>query len=307
MREGVDRSVVGRGGGRRDAALGIALLLLGAGAAAVALLGPLALGLVRYHASTGAVNQIVGGDVAGLVLVAPAALAAGLLVLSGRRNGAVLGLGPAAYGLYMYSQLALAGDTFRYPGNSERYFLLFVTLFVASGFILLRAWTSIDAARLPSWPRWRERLVGVFALVVAAFLVLGLHLPGLIDAWRSQPTGSEILSDPVVFWVVKFMDLGLVVPVLLTVAMGRLRRRPASDTAAYAAVGWMALLGSSVAGMAVAMQVRDAPGASVANTLTFGVFAGVALAVAVLTYLPLAEWDASRERPVLGGRGRGRA
>ncbi len=274
-------------GRHREVTLGVALLLLGTGAAAVALLGPLVLGLLRYHASAGAVNQIVGGDVAGLVLVAPVALAAGLLVLSGRRLAAVLGLGPAAYGLYMYSQLALGGDTFRYPGNSERYFLLFVALFVIAGIVLLRTWTTVDAARLPTWPRWLERTVGVYALAGAAFLALGLHLPGLLDAWRSQPTNSEMLSDPVVFWLVKFMDLAIVVPVLLAVGVGQLRRRPGSAKAAYALVGWMALLGSSVAGMAIVMQARDAAGASWGITIAFGAFAAVGLAIAVWVYLRL--------------------
>lgn len=281
-----------RPGHQRDVALGLALLTLGAGAATVAVLGPFVLGLVRYHASAGAVNQIVGGDVAGLALVAPAALAAGMLVLSGRRLGALLGLGPAGYGLYMYSQLALGGDTFRYPGNSERFFLLFVVLFVLAGLVLWRPWTSVQGSRLPEWPRWLARLVGVFALVVAAFLVLGLHLPGLLDALRPHPTAGELLTDPVVFWLVKFMDLGIVVPVLLLVGAGQLRRAPNAAKAGYLAVGWMALLGSSVAGMAIVMQARGAPGASWGNTLAFGSFAATSLAVAVLAYLRLRHADA---------------
>ena len=273
---------------RRDVALGIALLLLGLGTATVALLGPLVLGVLRYHASGGAIHQIVGGDVAGLALVAPTALVAGLGVLTRRRAGAALGLGPAAYALYMDSQLALGGDPLRYPGNSERYFLLFVALFVLAGFTLQRAWASVGAARLPPWPRGLARLVGVFALVVAAFLAFGLHLPGLLDAWRAQPTGSELLADPAVFWLVKFMDLGIVVPILLVVGIRQLRRRPASAPMAYAMVGWMALLGSSVAGMAIVMQIEGAPGASPANTVAFSAFAAIALAVTVRAYLPLA-------------------
>lgn len=285
----------------RDEALGIALLLLGGGAAAVALLGPLALGVLRYHVSAGAVDQVAGGDAAGLVLVAPAALAAGWLVLTGRRLGAILALGPAGYGLYMYSQLALGGDVLRYPGNSERFFLLFVGLFVLAGFALQRAWAYVDHADLPTWPRWLARWVAVFALAVGAFLALGLHLPGLLDAWRAQPTSREMLADPALFWLVKLMDLAIVVPVLIAVGVSLLRRRASPGKATYAVVGWMALLGSSVAGMAIVMQARSAPGASWVNTVAFTAFAAVGLVIAVLAYLPLRPASPRRGRPPVRG------
>ena len=61
---------------RPSAGLAILLALLGLGAMATALLGPLALGWIDYHVSSGAADQLRGGDVAGLVLVGPVALAA---------------------------------------------------------------------------------------------------------------------------------------------------------------------------------------------------------------------------------------
>jgi hypothetical protein len=52
---------------RPSAGLAILLALLGLGATATALLGPLALGWIDYHVSSGAADQLRGGDVAGLV------------------------------------------------------------------------------------------------------------------------------------------------------------------------------------------------------------------------------------------------
>lgn len=265
--------------------LAVALWSLGLGAAAVSLLGPLGFDVIRYHASSGAVNQIMGGDVAGLVLVAPVSIAAGILVWRGHRAGPLLALGPAAYALYMYSQLALGGDVLRYEGNSERFFLLFLGLFVLAGAILIRAW-SIPVS-LPMTRRWLDRTVAIFFLVVAFFLLFGLHLPGLIDAWSAEPTGAEYLADPVVFWLVKFMDLALVVPALVVVGIGLLRRAPWAGRLTYPLVGWAALLGASVAGMAVVMQVTGDPAAGVANTVAFGVFAAVGIVIAWLAFRPL--------------------
>jgi hypothetical protein len=94
------------------------MALLGLGAMATALLGPLALGWIDYHVSSGAADQLRGGDVAGLVLVGPVALAAAWRVATGRPGA--LALAPASYGLYMYTELAITGDLARYDGNSER-------------------------------------------------------------------------------------------------------------------------------------------------------------------------------------------
>lgn len=271
--------------------LAVALFVLGAGAALVALLGPLAGDIIRYHVSEGAVNQIVGGDVAGLVLVAPLSVFAGILVWRGQRAGPVLALGPAVYALYMYSQLALGGDFVRYPGNSERFFLLYLGLFVVAGAIVIRAWTMIGVDRLPATARWVDRTLAIFFLVVALFLVVGLHLPGLVDAWADQPTSTEYLADPIVFWLVKFMDLGIVVPALVVTGFGILRARPWVTTVKYAAVGWTALLGSSVAGMAIVMQVTGDPASTIANTVAFSVFAAIALGMAAVVYAPLLRPD----------------
>lgn len=266
--------------------LAIALWILGVGAAAVALLGPLVFGVIDYHVSERAVNQIIGGDVAGLFLVAAVAIIAGILVWRTHPGGPVLALGPAVYGLYMYSQLAVGGDVSRYPGNSELFFPLFMGLFILAGGIAIGVWRTIDASDLPGTSRGVDRFFGWFAGVVAVFLTVGLHIPGLVMVWSGDP-GSEYLADPVVFWLVKFMDLGLVVPALVAIGIGVLRSFDWAAKAKYAAVGWVALLGSSVAGMAIVMQMTADPAATVANTIAFSLFALVGLATAVVIYRPL--------------------
>ncbi|HZD24300.1 MAG TPA: hypothetical protein VE569_13005 [Acidimicrobiia bacterium] len=282
----------------RQTWLVVGLFLLGVGAAVVALLGPLVGEVIRYHASKGAVNQIIGGDVAGLVLVAPVSILAAILVWRGHLAGPVLALGPAVYALYTYSQLALGGDFARYRGNTERFFPLFLGLFVVAGAIAIRSWRIIDPVRLPATRRWVDRTVGIFFLVVAFFLAFGLHLPGLIDAWSAEPTSTEYLADPVVFWLVKFMDLGLVVPALVVVGFGILRGRPWANKLRYPAIGWAALLGSSVAGMAIVMQATADPAGSTANTVAFSTFAAIAIAVATVVYWPLFRASSAAAEPV---------
>lgn len=266
---------------------GVAAIALGIGAAIVAMLGPLAIGAIRYHASDGAINQIAGGDAAGLLLAAPAGIIAGALILRGHRAGPVLALAPAVYVLYTYTQLAIGGDVLRYQGNGERFFPLFVGLFVLAGAIAARAWSSLDTHELPATSRGTDRTLGILLLAVAAFLLVGLHLPGLVDAWSANPTGPEYLADPNVFWLVKFMDLAIVVPALIAIGIGVLRGSAWAHKAKYPAVGWFALLGSSVAGMAIVMQATGDPAGTTVNTIAFVSFALFALALAAVIYRPL--------------------
>lgn len=266
---------------------GFGLIVLGLGAALVAVLGPLVTGIIRYHASPGAIDQVAGGDAAALVMVAPVAIVAGILVLRHRPSGYVLALGPAAYGVYTYAQLALGADVIRYEGNSEQFFGVFLGLFVLAGFLGISAWSRLKVVPLPGPSARTMRIVAWVLIVAAAFLTLGLHLPGLLDVWSGSPQPEEYLADPTVFWLVKLMDLGIVVPGMVAVALGVLRRSAWARTALYAAVGWMALLGAAVAGMAIVMQVESDPGASLSNTIAFSAFALFGLVMAVVLYRPV--------------------
>lgn len=262
------------------------LIALGLGVATSSLLGPAWLAVIEYHASDGAVRQVVGFDFAALFLVAPASILAGILTLRGHPAGPVIAIGPAAFAVYTFAQLALGADFIRYPGNSEQFFLLDLGLFVLGGMVAIVAWSSIDLDNLPvASPRF-DRVIGVILLAAAAFLLVGLHLPQLLQVWRGELT-EAYLADPGVFWLVKLMDLGIVVPALIGVGVGLLRHRAWARKAQYAVVGWFALLGSSVAGMAIVMRSAGDPEATWFTTIGFVVFAVLGLTLAVILYRPL--------------------
>ncbi len=275
------------GTGQRARWMCPALIALAAGVAIAALLGPLTNGAIHYHLSVDALNQVVGGDFVALVLVVPVSLFASLLAWRRHPAAPVVALGPAVFAVYTYTQLTIGGDFARYAGNSERFFVLHLAIFVLGSAIALKSWASIDARRLRPMSRRSQRLLGSFVIVVALFVVIGLHLPTLIDAWRDRPTRPEYLADPGVFWVVKLMDLGIVVPTLTAVGVGLIRGAGWAHNAIYGVVGWFALLGSSVAAMAVVMHAKDDPAASTTNTVAFGLFALVGLTVAVRLLFPL--------------------
>ena len=273
--------------------LGILLGVYGCGVATVALLGPLVFGVIEYRVVEAIEWQITGGDIAAVFLVAPAALGAGLLLVRGRRSGAVLALAPTALGVYTYMQLALGGEFGVQPGNSERFFLLFLTMFLLAGVGLLWSWSAVEAGALPQPAPGVRRTAITVLFVLAGFLTLGLHLPGLVDITGGEPYEAAYLDSPTVYWIVKLMDLGVVVPAALAAGIGLLRRTRWATKVMYAVIGWGALLGSAVAGMAIVMQVNDDPTASLANSLVFTGFALAFLLLAVVIYRPVFAADRS--------------
>jgi hypothetical protein len=124
------------------------------------------------------VNQVIGGDIVALFLVAPVSIFAGILALRGHPAAPVISIGPAIFAAYTYTQLALGGDFLGYPGNSERFFLLDLWLFMLGTAIAITSWTTMDTRQLPRTSRRFDRTLSIFLLAVAGFLVLGLHLSG---------------------------------------------------------------------------------------------------------------------------------
>jgi hypothetical protein len=81
--------------------------------------------------------------------------------------------------------------------------------------------------------------------------------------------------------VVKFYDLGIVVPAALTVGVGLIRRQVWARKPAYAILGAYVLIGWSVAGMGWSMLISGDPDASV---VTVAAVTAIACAGAVFAY-----------------------
>lgn len=267
--------------------LGASLIVLGAGVAVAALLGPLGTGTIAYHVVDDVLNQATGGDAVGLLLVAPACVVIGILALRRHAAAPVMSPAPAGYAVYTYTQLALGGDFAAQPGNSERFFPLFLALFVLGGWIVIQGWVLTSHTTLPKPSRAMRRGAGITMLVLAAFLVMGLHLPGLADVVGGAPYDVEYTQSPAVFLIVKLMDLGIVVPLAVAAGVGLLRNAGWAQRFMYVVLGWGSLLGSAVAGMAVVMLINDDPTASVGLLTGFTVFALGFWALVAWTFRPL--------------------
>jgi hypothetical protein len=96
-----------------------------------------------------------------------------------------------------------------------------------------------------------------------------------------------VLETPNAFWVVKAMDLGLIVPASLLIGAGLLKGRSWARTPAAAVLGGYALLGWSVAAMGWSMVRGGAVDASVALAVGSTAVAAAVTGYAVTLYRPL--------------------
>jgi hypothetical protein len=98
---------------------------------------------------------------------------------------------------------------------------------------------------------------------------------------------TEYASSPTPFWMVKLMDLGIIVPTAVATGIGILRGARWAPRVMYPLLTAYACVGCSVATMALVMALRNDPDASVP---LLGGFVGFALLLAGLTaatYRPL--------------------
>jgi hypothetical protein len=258
----------------RASLTGYGLLALGAGMAVNAILGPLGADVIQSRVSDNMQNQLIGGEIVSLLLAAPLAILAGMLWLRGHRHAPVLALGPALYAIYTYVQFIAGPDYTRYAGNNEKAFPLYLALIVLGWAIAIAAWGALGRMELPTPPIGLARTLGSLLLVVSVLIGLA-WIAGIVDVLNGGTLAQEYRDDPTLFWLIRLMDLGFVIPASVVTAVGLLRRASWSKRLTYAYTGFQTLLTGAVASMAVAMVVRDDPSANpvllvvtVATTLT---------------------------------------
>lgn len=234
---------------------GMALAIVLAG-----ILGPLVLGVIEFRLTDMLVNQYLGGEVVTLFIAAPALIIAGILWLRSNRLAPVLAFGPALYTVYTFVSAIVGQEYLLYGGNAEKAFPLY-TLLIATGFAVagLSGWQIMHTTAPPLPARLRMVTSGLFLAVVAFFaLSWGSQIAGI---YRGDPP-TEYLEGPTLFWLIKLMDLGFLLPVFAVVGFGVLRRHAMATRGAYGLVGYAACMAGAVLGMAIAMWLRDDPSAS---------------------------------------------
>ena len=256
--------------------------------AANSMLGPLGLETIEYRYSESLINQGIGLDAIALIGAVPVAIWAARLVIRRHPAGPVLAFIPGTFAAYMAPQYIVGPEYLVLPGNNERFFVFHLALFVAGIATTVVAWHSIDRSSLEPSTAQSDRRRSLVLFGVVAFIFGGRWIAGIVDLLGGEPTNLDYQENPTAYLLIGVLDLGIVVPAALAAALGLRRHASWARTAAYAVIGWFALVPAAVAAMAIVMQVNDDP-----NTST-GATAGFVLAAIVFTL-----GAASLYRPIL--------
>lgn len=230
--------------------LSLGVLLLGA-----AFLGPLMTGRIRFHMSGDAVTQYVGGEVV-TVLIALVLVALTPAWSPDRVWPPAIAAGSAAYVVYTFASVVAGQEYGRYPGNAERAFLLYTAITALAVALLV-----VSVRTLASHPMAGPRTASRWALAGLAVVVALLWLGQVAGFYRAGAT-PEYESATSLFWLIKYLDLGVVIPLAVIVAILQRSPTPTSDAAVVTLLGFLTCLLAALVLMALEMVRRDTPGAS---------------------------------------------
>jgi hypothetical protein len=263
----------------------IALFVLALCLAANVVLGPLGMGLIQWRVSPIGLNQTLGIDAALFVLGVPLTLAAAWMWRIGHRFAPPLALGSSLCVLYYAIAETMGPDYIRYPGNNERFFPLVLALIILSWTIAFRAWSTLDS-HPPVPPTWLRRALAV--VLALGGLALGwAWMAQLVDIAVTGSLSEAYLDAPSAFWIVRIVDLGFLVPLMLATSVGLWRSHPTAIKAAYGLTTFLTLQAAAVLAMAAVMAWRQDPTATPELAL---VLTPLSLALGVLTALLLASY-----------------
>ncbi|MHA1966965.1 MAG: hypothetical protein ACW964_04100 [Candidatus Hodarchaeales archaeon] len=254
--------------------IGLTAIVLGLTIAMISILGPLILDIIEYASSESAITQGKGQDLVNLILITPLCLIGGIMYLLKKEN--------AKYFLIMvplYSMLytGLAYGLFpewshpTYTGNSEQYSLLFYIVIISSLILLI---SSLSMFSPDDAPEFNRRNLKIYIIMVAiflglfAFMWIGEYLEVITTGDTS--TGSYSAA-PTIFWVVRYFDLGLTIPLGFIGLYLLWTRTKQAYSLMLLFFGFFVTIGTAVVGMAIIMILENDPSVQLGVLIIFPV------------------------------------
>jgi hypothetical protein len=186
---------------------GILLILM-------AVIGPLGLDILKYRTSQSGIIQLMGQDLADLILIAPLLFIGGILLLM-KKDGAkyLLILTPITL-MYLGLSIGIGQEWGNpaYTGNVENFFWIYLTLIIG-GLILLLG--SLPIFSSEDSPNFKSRNLKIYAVLLILFLLLFafMWIGQVIEVLKTgSVAGGGYTEAPVLFWTIKYLDLGVTIP-----------------------------------------------------------------------------------------------
>lgn len=261
-------------------AIGIMAIVCAVVLIVIALLGPVGLGIMEHRTSQSAIYQTIGQDITGMLLMAPLLFAGGILHLA-KRGGSkyFLILTPITL---IYTGLSYGiGQEWSnpaYSGNIENFFGLFLLLIIGGLLLGISSLSMFGDEDAPEFnPRGLYLYVGLMSIFLLFFAMMWSS--DIFEVLATGDTASESYSStPTVFWVIRYLDLGITIP-LGYMALYLLITRPKK---AYPLIllffGFFITMGTAVNAMAIVQYLSGDPEVTAGSLVIFPILGFLAYA-----------------------------
>ena len=254
--------------------IGLTAIVVGLTIAAISILGPIGLDIIKYASSESAITQGMGQDLVNLVLITPICLIGGFLYITDRGNAKYFLILVPLYSL-LYTGLAYGlfpeWSHPVYTGNSEQFSILFYIVIIGSLLLLVSTLPMFSPEDAPDFNKRNLTiyitLMTIF-LVLFAFMWIGEYLEVLATGDTSTGSYSEA---PTIFWVVRYFDLGITIPLGFIGLYLLYTRTKQAYPIMLLFFGFFVTISSAVVGMAVVMLLKNDPNFQAEGLLIFPV------------------------------------
>ena len=244
--------------------IGLLSLLLGLLLFILSTFGPLWLKIIKYKTSDSAIYQIQGQDLVNLVILVPICIVGGLLQLLNKKESKYFLIFIPIYTSF-YTGLAYGvGAEWSHPNylgsyNSNQYFWLFIILIFGGLFLAFYSYAQFSEQDAPNFSTRNIRIFTfIFSVFILMFVFLWLSEINLVNITGDTTTGSYS-EAPTTFWLVKYLDLGVTLPLgLLSLYLFNTRPKKAYPLLLLF-FGFFVILTLAVNAMMIMMVINNDP------------------------------------------------
>lgn len=233
--------------------------VLSLGIIVAVVLGPLVSNTVRFHMNRNAIVQYQGSEVV-MLAVAAGLLLAAWLWRSNSPLAASLALGLALFVIYTMVTVLMGQEFEQFPdGNAEKFFLLYIGITSLASMLAVLAINRLIGSPLDVNPRWTTITTWVLGVEAALFALLWIGQ--ILGTYRNGMT-SEVEETRLLFWLVKYLDLGFMIPVIFIALVLLHQQQPLGPVLVVGLAGFVTVMLVAIAAMTIALNVQGESGGS---------------------------------------------
>ncbi len=258
--------------------IGLCLILSGLILIYLSANGPFFLNTIKYKTSFSALSQIKGQDIINLFLIAPLLITGGLSHILNKSISKYLIILTPVYLMYYGLSMGIGMEwgSENYSGDSEKLTFHFLFLIISGLVTMMYSYSLFKPAGNINFNKNHLKIYSIiFVVFILFFSSMWLKEVFLVMSSNYPVSYGQ---NPVLFWVIRYLDLGFTIPLGLLSVYILWTRPDSAFPVQLLFYGFFITTVTAVCSMGFLMYIDNAPDFSFAGLLVF-----LTLAVIVFT------------------------